>query len=208
MPKIAILVDGGFFSKAVGQALRVRWPLADVIYRNALLLKAADEELLRIFYYDSRPYRGKQTNPVSQQVIDFGTSPAAIARDRFLQELGQMDYVALRCGEVKARGWILKEGYVNSLSVGTPRAPTAADYEVVFEQKGVDMRIGIDVATLALNRHVDRIVIASNDTDLIPAFKLARRHGVQVVVPKVGSFNPHPQLVEDADFTRAIAPVP
>lgn len=208
MPKVAILVDGGFFSKAVGDAIGTRWPFADVIHRNALLLKTGDEELLRIFYYDSRPYRGKQTNPVSRQVFDYNASPAAVARDRFLKDLGQMDYVALRCGEVKPRGWILKDSYVGSLSAGTPRPPTAADYEVVFEQKGVDMRIGIDVATLSLSRHVDRIVIASNDTDLIPAFKLARRHGVQVVVPKVGAFTPHPQLIEDADFTRAITPVP
>lgn len=53
------------------------------------------------------------------------------------------------------------------------------------------MRIGIDVATLALNRQVDLIVVASNDTELIPAFKLSRRHGVQVAVAKVGSFTPH-----------------
>lgn len=207
MPKVAILIDGGFFSKAVGQALAVRWPLAEVIHRNALRLRGPDEELLRIFYYDSRPYRGRQTNPVSQEAIDFGASPGAAARDRFLQELGQMDFVALRCGEAKARGWILREAYVRSLSNGVPRAPTAEDYEVAFEQKGVDMRIGIDVATLSLQRLVDRIVVASNDTDLVPAFKLARRHGVQVVVPKVGSFTPHRQLIEDADFTRAVTPV-
>jgi uncharacterized LabA/DUF88 family protein len=39
------------------------------------------------------------------------------------------------------------------------------------------MRIGFDVAALALNRQVDLIVVASNDTELIPAFKLSRRHG-------------------------------
>lgn len=38
MPKVAILVDGGFFSKAVGDALGTRWPFAEVIHRNAMLL--------------------------------------------------------------------------------------------------------------------------------------------------------------------------
>lgn len=206
--KIALLIDGGFFSKAVGSALGVRWPLADVIYRNALALKEPDEELLRIFYYDSRPYKGRQTHPVTQQVIDYAQVPAAHAREQFLSDLGKLDYVALRCGEVRARGWALTETYVRSLAGSGPRTPGAGDYEIRFEQKGVDMRLGIDVATLSLNRYVDRILIASNDTDLIPAFKLARRHGVQVIVPQVGSYTPHPQLVEDSDFTRVRTPVP
>jgi uncharacterized LabA/DUF88 family protein len=85
--------------------------------------------------------------------------------------------------------------------------PTANDYELRFEQKGVDMRIGIDVAILALNRYVDRIIVATNDTDLIPAFKVARRHGVQVVIAQIGSFNPHRDLIEDCDFRRAYTPV-
>ncbi|HNC22793.1 MAG TPA: NYN domain-containing protein [Opitutaceae bacterium] len=205
--KIALLIDGGFFSKAVGSALGVRWPLADVIYRNALALRNADEELLRIFYYDSRPYKGAQTHPVTRQTVDYSQSPAAHARDRFLSDLGKFDYVALRCGEARARGWVLTEAYERSLAANGPRTPAAGDYELRFEQKGVDMRLGIDVATLALNRYVDRILIASNDTDLIPAFKLARRHGVQVIVPQIGSYTPHPQLVEDSDFTRVLAPI-
>jgi uncharacterized LabA/DUF88 family protein len=82
------------------------------------------------------------------------------------------------------------------------RRPEAQDYELKFEQKGVDMRIGIDVATLALNHHVERIVVVTNDTDLIPALKAARRCGVQVVITQIGSMNTHPDLVEDADFKR------
>jgi len=35
---------------------------------------------------------------------------------------------------------------------GSPVAPTATDVYPNFEQKGVDMRIGIDVATLALKK--------------------------------------------------------
>jgi len=85
------------------------------------------------------------------------------------------------------------------------RPPLAEDYELRFEQKGVDMRIGIDVATLSLNRYVDRIIVVTNDTDLIPALKVARRCGIQVVIAQIGSFNPHHDLVEDADFRRHYA---
>jgi len=52
------------------------------------------------------------------------------------------------------------------------------------------------------NHYVDRIIVATNDTDLIPALKVARRCGIQVVIAQIGSFNPHHDLVEDADFKR------
>ncbi|MBS0416214.1 MAG: NYN domain-containing protein [Proteobacteria bacterium] len=113
-----------------------------------------------------------------------------------------MNLVALRCGQTRSRGWHLSEAYLRQLTHGELRRPKAEDYELRFEQKGVDMRIGIDVATLALNRHVDRIIVATNDTDLIPALKLARRSGIQVVIAQIGSFNLHRDLVEDADFRR------
>lgn len=49
-----------------------------------------------------------------------------------------------------------------------------------YVQKGVDMKIGIDIASMAFKKLVDRIVIVTNDTDLIPAIKLARINGIQV----------------------------
>lgn len=210
MKKIAILVDGGFFSKAVGKHLtpEVKWPSAEQIYKNALALKNSDEDLLRIFYYDSKPFTGVQKNPVSGALIDFSKTGSAAARNIFLQKIGQMEYVALRCGESKPRGWVLTEQYLAAVAAGTVRVPTASDYQITLEQKGVDMRIGIDVATLSIGKHVDRIVVATNDTDLVPAFKLARRNGIQVAVTHVGSFVPHTQLVEDADFVRKLTPVP
>jgi uncharacterized LabA/DUF88 family protein len=132
-------------------------------------------------------------------------TPQAKARERFLSELGQMDLIALRCGQTHPRGWQLSANYLSHLAKGPVRSPTPADYELRFEQKGVDMRIGIDVATLAIHRHVDRIIVVTNDTDLIPALKVARRHGVQVVIAQIGSFNPHHGLVEDSDFKRVYA---
>jgi uncharacterized LabA/DUF88 family protein len=45
-------------------------------------------------------------------------------------------------------------------------------YEV--EQKGVDVRIGVDIATLAYKKLVDRIVLVTGDSDFVPAAELAR----------------------------------
>lgn len=68
-------------------------------------------------------------------------------------------------------------------------------------QKGIDMEIGLDVAWLATKRIVDRIVLCTGDRDFVPAMKLARREGVQVVLATLGA-TPHPTLLEHADFVR------
>lgn len=51
-----------------------------------------------------------------------------------------------------------------------------------LRQKGVDMRIGIDIAALALKRQADTIVLVSGDSDFVPAAKLARREGVDFIL--------------------------
>ena len=60
-------------------------------------------------------------------------------------------------------------------------------------------------------RIVDRVILISGDTDMIPAMKLARREGVQVVLvdvaPAQGS-SLSKALDEDTDLCRAITPVP
>lgn len=62
-----------------------------------------------------------------------------------------------------------------------------ADFELSVRQKGVDMKIGIDIATLAYKRLVDQIVLISGDSDFVPAAKLARREGVDFVLDSMGT---------------------
>jgi uncharacterized LabA/DUF88 family protein len=204
MKKTAILIDGEFFSIALRHDLGLaRRPSAKEIYQHACMLaNDATEEIWRVFYYDSHSSHGRARHPVTGKLVELSETGPAKARARFLSELGQMDLIALRCGQTRPRGWHLTDAYLNQLAQGRRRHPTADDYELRFEQKGVDMRIGIDVATLSHNRYVDRIIVVTNDTDLIPALKVARRCGVQVVIAQIGSFNPHHDLIEDADFKR------
>lgn len=69
------------------------------------------------------------------------------------------------------------------------------------------MRIGIDVATLAYKKLVDRILLISGDTDMVPAIKLARREGLQVVLAEVPGRRLNAELIEDSDFVRKLVPV-
>ena len=57
-----------------------------------------------------------------------------------------------------------------------------SDFEPIFIQKGVDMRIGLDIASLAYKKQVTQIVLISGDSDFVPAAKLARREGIDFIL--------------------------
>jgi uncharacterized LabA/DUF88 family protein len=78
------------------------------------------------------------------------------------------------------------------------------DFEPEFEQKGVDMRIGLDMAVFSAHRAVDLIALATNDTDCIPAMKHARRAGLQIALVIVPGNTPSPELLAHCDFNRTI----
>lgn len=79
--------------------------------------------------------------------------------------------------------------------------------DVFFEvrQKGIDMKIGVDIASLALKRFVDCIVLFSGDSDFVPAAKLARREGVDFVLDPMHA-NVEPQLFEHIDGMKSVNP--
>lgn len=51
-----------------------------------------------------------------------------------------------------------------------------------FKQKGVDMRIGVDIASITLKKQASTIVLVSGDSDFVPAAKLARREGMEFIL--------------------------
>ncbi len=59
---------------------------------------------------------------------------------------------------------------------------TPDDLRLGLRQKGVDMRIGVDITTLTLKREVDTIILVTGDSDFVPAAKVARREGVEFIL--------------------------
>jgi len=62
------------------------------------------------------------------------------------------------------------------------KALNSDDIRLGLRQKGVDMRIGIDIATLTLKKQVDTIILVTGDSDFVPAAKVARREGVEFLL--------------------------
>jgi uncharacterized LabA/DUF88 family protein len=200
MKKTAIMVDGGFVNKKLTRS-------ADPIKQAVRVLKvaqaslAADEDLFRIFYYDCAPFGGTKPDPFGTK-HDFSKTPQFSYQTRMLTYLRNQSYTAVRLGELSYQGWkLFPKVYRKIAKKAGGYKLTAADFIPDFSQKGVDMRIGLDVATLAIGRLVDRIVMVTADSDFIPAMKLARREGVQVVLCMLG--NPaKPNFAGHADLYR------
>lgn len=86
----------------------------------------------------------------------------------------------------------------------SPAALTDEDFSPDFEQKGVDMRIGLDIASYSTNRAVDRIILVSNDTDCVPALKFGRKSGLQIVIINLPNAKIALELLVHSDYKRSI----
>jgi len=63
---------------------------------------------------------------------------------------------------------------------------TDADFDLDISQKGVDMRVGLDMARLSLREVVRAVIVVTGDSDFVAAFKFARREGVKVILEPMG----------------------
>lgn len=62
------------------------------------------------------------------------------------------------------------------------KAIDANSVRLGMRQKGVDMRIGLDIASMTLKHQVDTLILVTGDSDFVPAAKLARREGVEFLL--------------------------
>ncbi len=69
--------------------------------------------------------------------------------------------------EIKKAGWNIKFGYL-MLNNGH------------YSEKGVDVRIAVDIVSHACENTCEKIVLVSSDTDLIPAIEKAAEKGVDL----------------------------
>jgi len=56
------------------------------------------------------------------------------------------------------------------------------DLVLELRQKGVDMRLGIDITSIVLKKQADTLVLVTGDSDFVPVAKLARREGAEVIL--------------------------
>nr|WP_299245896.1 NYN domain-containing protein [uncultured Halomonas sp.] len=140
--------------------------------------------LHRVYFYDARPMEGDVVRPDGTKQ-DFGKTPLARNNKALHKELAEIPFFSLRYGELSLQGWKF------SVAPGkTKQFPLTLDdadkLKPDVAQKGVDMRIGLDMASLTLKEHVQVIALVTGDSDFIPAMKFARREGAQVMLFTLG----------------------
>jgi uncharacterized LabA/DUF88 family protein len=223
----AILIDGAYFIKR----FRAIEPhnaynaerAADCIFRWAVahLSTTANgggnaarhqtrRELYRIFFYDCPPLEKKLHNPVTKRSVDFAKSDEAVFRLSLHQRLLSKRKLALRLGHLSSdTPWTIKPRVIVELLAGKKNFASLGPDDVMpaVRQKGVDMRIGVDVASLAFKKQVDQIVLIAGDADFVPAAKLARREGIDFVLDPMWRTIPQ-GLMEHIDGLRSTCPKP
>lgn len=166
--KYAVYFDGGYVSKILKPVLKKNIDISDLEMVLSEIVKSPElksKELLRAYYYDSPPFKGDSKNPDTNTIIDFGKSDTYKRQISFHEAIKFHSDLALRYGDLKFRGWKQTE---------------KGNHIPDFQQKGVDVKIALDIAQMSMKGILDTVVLFSGDIDITPALKLARKEGVRV----------------------------
>lgn len=217
MIKTAILVDGGFYRKRAaflwGQKSAEERATELYAYCRAHIEDSPkgnpqeQRHLYRVLYYDCMPIKKSLYHPLEKQNIDYGRSDTYKWMACFLDQLKTKRKFALRMGELSDAfaGIGLKPEATKDLCAGKIGVSDLTDKDLSFslgQQKGVDMKIGLDIASLSYKRLVDQIILIAGDSDFVPAAKLARREGMDFILdPMWASIRPN--LFEHIDGLKS-----
>ncbi len=199
MDTVAILVDGGFYTRRA-KALwgeRSAEDSADILHRYCTCHLNHFEggvfvrdKLYRIFYYDCPPMDRNVYHPLLKKDKSMKKEPLYAWMTAFQEELRNKRKVALRLGRLSDNdiGYTFSIDTVKKLCSGaiTVDGLTEDHFVLSVKQKGVDMRIGLDIASMAYKRQVTKVILIAGDSDFVPAAKLARREGIDFVLNSMG----------------------
>lgn len=128
--------------------------------------------------------------------------PLYLWMTEFQDELRSKRKVALRLGRLSENeiGYTFTMDTVKKLCNGTLKIEDLAEqhFSLNVRQKGVDMRIGIDIASMSYKKQVTKMVLIAGDSDFVPAAKLARREGIDFILNPMGN-HIHSDLNEHID---------
>lgn len=208
--KTAILVDGGFYrrkaQKAYGdKSAKDRAIELSNYCKRHLTTHGENNDLYRIFYYDCFPSSKRVFHPFLQKQVDLGKTDLYTWTVEFFNELKKKRKFAIRLGKLaeEQAHYTIRPEIVKKLCNGKLNFEDLKeeDFCLSIDQKGVDMKIGLDIASMAYKRQVDQIILISGDSDFVSAAKLARREGIDFVLDSLGS-PIKPDLFEHIDGLR------
>lgn len=168
---------------------------------------SVEDEMYKIFYYDCLPTDKILYHPFLKKQIDYAKTDLYRCMIAFINSLKQKRKFVIRLGRLAPKheklSFSLHPKALKELCNGKRQLTdlTENDFVLAIEQKGVDMKLGLDIAAIAFKKQADRIVLISGDSDFVPVAKLARREGIDFILDPL--FN-HiaPDLSEHVDGIR------
>lgn len=195
--KVAVLIDGAFLRKKYHTAYRenITPENTEAFVKKALSFLGLSGSDYRAYFYDCRPCDAKTSLPVSNRQFLFERTQQFRDGNALLDGIAELDFFAVREGQLLFSGWSLKKNFY------TQTEHTDESFSPNLSQKGVDMKIGLDVAWISYEKTFEQIVLVTADSDFIPAIKVARRGGifVHLLTLNHGVLN---TLCKNADVTR------
>lgn len=143
---------------------------ARIDYQALFRYLAGEQDLLRVHYYHCPVYQG---NPPTE---DERTRYAA--QRKFFSALERMPRCTVRLGRLAYRG-------------------KSRSGRRQFEQKRVDILLGVDLVLLSAKQAIREAVIVAGDSDFIPAVTVAKAEGV--LIRLYHGVKPHADLWREAD---------
>jgi uncharacterized LabA/DUF88 family protein len=195
----AVMIDGAFIRKKFRSAKKADITASNIqcIVRNIFTKVGVPCQNYRVYFYDCKPCSEQTSFPISHEAYNFETTPQHAKGTNLIKEIKMLPFFAVREGMLSFNGWTLKPCCYG-------RNPLADDcFTPNLKQKGVDIKIGLDVAWVSFNHIANNIIMITGDSDFIPVIKTARRNGVFVYLFTLGHNVKH-ELLENADVVQEV----
>jgi len=123
---------------------------------------ARGKDILRTYYYDCLPYQSDPPTPEESLRLS--------SKQRFFHRLNSLPKCQVREGKLQFEGF---------------------DHagKQIFVQKGVDVRLSVDMLSLAAQRAISEVVLLAGDGDLLHAVISVKELGVNTTLFHYGSPN-------------------
>lgn len=158
MPSCILFIDGENFLHKVEDVLKnekpvkVKQQIASINLDNLFKLPLQGLKLTRKIFYVARLHQHPDTRKKSEELIKL---------------------------QRKLRNNLVKQGY-EFVIAGNVRAQRM-NGKVVFREKGVDVKIAVDMVSLACDKKLDAAILCSSDSDLQPAVAELKSRKIEVV---------------------------
>lgn len=156
--RIFLFIDGENFLHKVGQVLKEEEIDKDTLELALIDLNKLFKESLKGFevsrkiFYVSRLHFHPETKKKSLELIKF---------------------------QRKLRNNLVMQGF-EFVIAGNVRAQKVGD-KIIFREKGVDVKIGVDLVAFACDKKMETAILCSSDSDLQPAVAELKQRRVEIV---------------------------